>query len=89
MLLDGNSLPDPHPSIYCFESLLDVMIGLNSQNTTYWLWQCVTANSYLPELFSIVGRIFEPKGLMAERNKDFQLLMPPVLLPNYHSFILP
>jgi len=90
VLVGGTSLPDLPPSICCLdESLLDVMIGLNSQNTTYRLWQSVTANSYLPKLFSIVSRIFKPKGLMAQGNKGFQLLMSPVLLPNYHPFILP
>lgn len=77
-------------SIYCLdESLWDVMIGLNSQNVTYWLWQRVAANSYLPKLLSLASRISNCKGLMEQGNKGFQLLMPLVLLPNYHSFILP
>lgn len=52
-------------------------------------WHYVIANNYSPKLFSIVSRIFKPMGLMAQANKDFQLLMPLVLLPNYHSFTLP
>lgn len=78
------------PWIYCpGESFLDVMIGLNCQIPAQWLWQCVPANPYLPKLLRTVSRIFKPKGLMEQGNKDFHLSLPPVLLPNYHSFSLP
>lgn len=89
VLVEGTSLPKCPSSIYCLdESLLGVVTGLNCQNITHWLWQCVTANSYSSKLFSIISRKFKPKGLMKQKTNGFQLLTPPVLLPNYHSFIL-
>lgn len=62
VLVSGTSLPKCPTSICCLDES-----GLNSQNITYWLWQCATANSYSAKLFSIISRKFKPKGLMKQR----------------------